>query len=992
MNPGDETINAAPADAEPTPGASAAVTAAPITTDPQEDAGAGYSGFVVGIGASAGGLEALERFFRHCPADTGAAFVVVQHLSPDHKSMMIDLLGRYTAMEVVMVEDGMVIEPDKVFLIPAGTIMRLSKSRFELRPKAPHILTLPIDIFFTSLAEACQRHAVGVVLSGTGSDGSRGAMAINAAGGFLMAQESKTAKFDGMPASVIGTGLVDAILPAEELPKRLVSHIRNMPPETLLKTAQDDAAPLSDDEAFDGILRLLLQSAGIDFHDYKTATLIRRLERRMQVRHQSGIEAYYRLVNEDRQELVTLKRELLIPVTNFFRDPDAFAMLDEKVIGHIVAEAGTGSSIRVWVAGTSTGEEAYSIAMLFMEAFERARRWPSLKIFATDVSQDSIDFASAGAYSEGIATEISQERLERFFTRNGSSFLVRPELRQTIVFAKHNLLADPPFTQMDLVSCRNTLIYFNQDAQRRALQRLQFATKPMGFMFLGSSEALSNGELGFTNFDTKHKLFQRSASAPTQSFDNQSEPYHGRVPRRTVIKHGGVQSAASNDALVFDNATKALLKQHAPPSMVVNNRNEIVHLIGNVRSFFEPREGLASLEVSRVLPDSVVPVAAALLFKAAKDNQRIVSDLIRLQGPNDTLRLVRLSVSPLMQQGEESFLLLSFEEEQARAEGETVAIDVDAETMARVEVLERELSASRESLQSTIEELETSNEELQATNEELMASNEELQSSNEELQSVNEELNTVNSEFQEKVGILNRVNADLDSMAKAVGVATVFVDRKLLLSRYSPDAVELFNVRETDLGRPLGDITNSLQYPDLMNDLEITLRTDRMIEKEVEAANGKRFLTRVLPYRVANNDRGAVATFVDITAFRDRERLQRIIDALPEHIAVLEADGTIAMVNRAWRTFARANGDPDLARSGIGRNYLDACVLDGSSASADAKTAAKGVKSVLEGSATIFTLRYPCHSPDEERWFVMNVAPVEGDEFGAIVSHVNVSD
>jgi two-component system CheB/CheR fusion protein len=439
-----------------------------------------FDGFVVGIGASAGGLEALERFFTHCPSTTGAAFVVVQHLSPDHKSMMLDLLARYTSMPVIMVKDGMHIEANKVFLIPAGTIMRLSEDRFELRPKAPHILTLPIDIFFTSIADACSNRSVGIVLSGTGSDGSRGAMAINAAGGFLMAQESKTAKFDGMPASVIGTGLVDAILPAEELPQRLVAHLENKPTESLLTAPQHVEVPLSDEDAYEGIMQLLLQIAGIDFHDYKLATILRRIERRMQVRHLSRIESYFTLLKSDRYELFTLKRELLIPVTNFFRDPDAFAVIESKVVADIVANAHTGSTIRVWIAGTSTGEEAYSIAMLFLEAFERERKWPTLKIFATDVSQDSIDFAASGSYSEAAATEVTQERLERFFNQAGSSYTVKPELRQTIVFAKHNLLSDPPFTQMDLVSCRNTLIYFTQEAQRKALQRLQFATKPKG--------------------------------------------------------------------------------------------------------------------------------------------------------------------------------------------------------------------------------------------------------------------------------------------------------------------------------------------------------------------------------------------------------------------------------------------------------------------------------------------------------------------------------
>jgi two-component system CheB/CheR fusion protein len=498
--------------------------------------------------------------------------------------------------------------------------------------------------------------------------------------------------------------------------------------------------------------------------------------------------------------------------------------------------------------------------------------------------------------------------------------------------------------------------------------------------------------MGFSVHDGKHKVFQRTANSPSMTFDTEHEAFRGYVARSGRGK-ALPATAASKDTIAIDSAMRGLLQQYAPPSMLVNNHNEVVHLFGNVKPYFQAREGSASLEVSRVLPESVVPIASALMFKSAKDQQRMVSDMIRVRACSDgERRMVRLSVRPVLQQGDESLMLLSFEEHRDTEEGEVPEpINVDAETMARVDVLERELTATRESLQATIEELETSNEELQATNEELMASNEELQSSNEELQSVNEELNTVNAEYQEKVGILNKVNADLDSMAKAVGVATVFVDDDLNLTRYSPDAVGIFKIRETDVGRPLDEITNTLRYPGLMEDLQTTMRTERMVQKEVAGEDGILFLVRLLPYRVSNNRRGAVATFVDITAFRDRQRMQMILDALPEHIAVLEHDGTIAMINRAWRSFAKANGDPDLAHSGIGSNYLDACRVEGVAPDTDAESAYRGIKAVLEGSETGFSFEYPCHSPSEQRWFVMNVAPIQGDEFGGVVSHVNVS-
>ncbi|MBW9269836.1 MAG: PAS domain-containing protein [Candidatus Thiodiazotropha sp. (ex. Lucinisca nassula)] len=956
-----------------------------------EPAAKKFSGFVVGIGASAGGLEALERFFTHCPSDTGAAFVVVQHLSPDHKSMMIDLLGRYTSMKVVMVKHDMQLEANKVFLIPAGKLMRLEKDRLKLEPKEAHVLTLPIDIFFTSLSEAFSSRAIGVVLSGTGSDGSRGAIAINAAGGFLMAQEANSAKFDGMPASIIGTGLVDAIMRAEDLPKRLLSHITNMPPGPLLPEPAEEEVSISDDDAYEGIMQVLLLTVGIDFHDYKLATILRRIERRMQVRHLNKIDRYYNLLKEERQEVFTLKRELLIPVTNFFRDPETFKVLENNIIDRIVDKTSTGSSIRVWISGVSTGEEAYSVAMLFLEAFERFRRWPNLKIFATDVSQESIDTAAAGVYSEATGTEITTERLERFFSQVGNSYNVKPELRQTIVFAKHNLLSDPPFTQMDLVSCRNTLIYFTHEGQNKALQRLQFAIKPEGYMLLGSSESIASADIGLLAIDTKHKLYQKSANPPPMRFDALGEPFKRYVARSnkkdTVSRTGNI-----SDSGIIDTAVKGLVKEYVPPTMLVNSQNEVVHLFGDLTPYMQAKEGVASLELNRLLPEQVVPVASALIFKAAKDKEKIASDAIRITTVGKE-KTVRILVTPLVRDGLETLLLLSFidKPQSDRTEGKAKSIDIDAETVERIEVLESELAATRESLQATIEELETSNEELQATNEELMASNEELQSSNEELQSVNEELNTVNAEYQEKVQILNRVNADLDSMTKAVGVPTVFVDQHLNLTRYSPDAVGIFKIRETDVGRPLDEITNILIYSGLMEDFKRTMATGRLIQKEVITSNRSTYMVRLLPYHISNDGQGAVATFIDVTAYRDRERLQSIIDALPEHIAVLSHDGTIMLVNKAWIRFAKANGDSDLQATGVGVNYLETCYGPDSPAGSDARKVYVGVKQVLEGNKESFSFEYPCHSPTEKRWFVMNVAPVSAEDYGCVVSHVNIS-
>lgn len=952
-----------------------------------------FSGYVVCIGASAGGLDALEKFFKHCPEDSGAAFVVIQHLSPDHKSMMNNLLARHTSMPVVMVEDQMALEANTLYLIPPGSIMHVTAGHLHLTPKNPRGLTLPIDIFFKALATVYGKNAVGIILSGTGTDGTRGAMAINVAGGFLMAQQPEQASFDGMPRSVIGTALVDAVLPAEELPGRLIAHIRNLPyEETEVEVRGIPYAKMTTEEVFASITQILHQVGGIDFSDYKPATVLRRIERRQQVRHCPELYQYLDLLENDRNEIITLRRELLISVTSFFRDPDTFKLLAEQVIGPMVAERKAGESIRVWIAGTATGEEAYTIGMLFIEAFERERKWPTLKIFATDVDQQCIETAGIGQYPESAAAELSQERLERFFVRKGDNFLVKNDLRQSIVFARHNLLSDPPFTKMDLVTCRNTLIYFKSQAQERALRALQYAINEGGALLLGPSESLAAQTEGLHVISAKHKIFRRKGPMAPPFLDRKVRlAMAPNVFTRNIPPLRG--SRQVNNVVASDAGLATLMGKFAPPTILVNENHEAVHLYGDVSSYFRAKDGMASLQLGRLLPDTLIPIATALLYKAARDRCSLISDLVDVEVANGQIRTIRISAHPVGNENDERLTLLCFEPDATAVVSDLQAVHVDAVTVERTAILERELAATRESLQATIEELETSNEELQATNEELMASNEELQSSNEELQSVNEEMSTVNSEFQEKMLLLNRVNADLDSMAKAAGVATVFVDADFRVTRFSPDVTHIFKLLDSDIGRRLDDFSHSLDYPTFIDDLEVTLSLQRTTEREVVSLDRKtNYLVRMLPYLVpSSNHRGAVATFVNITAVHDYKRLQTIMDALPEHIAVVDPTGIIVMINAAWRRFARANGDVELTHSGIGTNYLDVCQASNSDDGEVATRAVRGLRSVLEGSVPSFTLEYPCHSPTEERWFVMNVAPILGDELGAVVSHVNIT-
>ncbi|MGZ5001175.1 MAG: chemotaxis protein CheB [Methylomonas sp.] len=946
-----------------------------------------FNNYVVAIGASAGGLDALERFFDEMQVNSGAAFVVIQHLSPDHKSMMDNLLSRHTSMPVVVAENGMNLEENRVYLIPPGKNMTVAGKQLRLIPKNPHVFSLPIDLFFTSLSKEFGNLSIGVILSGTGSDGTRGAVAINDAGGFLLAQDPETAKFDGMPRSVIATGLVDEIMSPEMLAGRILSHILDIQ-DSSPKNINKGATPESGNP-MEGIFHLLYQVGAVNFREYKPATVQRRIERRMQVRHVRDLENYLHLLESDRTEVATLKRDILICVTSFFRDEETFALLSKLALSNIVQEHNEIEPIRVWIAGCSTGEEAYTIAILFAEIFDKLKRWPQLKIFATDVEQQYIDIASAGVYSEAIVNEVSPERLERFFVRKGNQFAIKPEIHQNIVFARHNILDDPPFTRMDLVSCRNTLIYFENNAQEKAMLRFQYALSSNGFLLLGASESIGNRQKDFSSSSAKHKLYRvlRPVVLPLdlKSTSNLRDSNERKRQSANPIKK------YSSEASVIDSGLSLLMRSYAPPALLVNHERELIHVYGDVQRYLRIPEGQASLDISKLLVGKLAPVAVALIHKGRKDNISLRSEIITLESV-DRLRLV---VRPVENDNaSDSHFLVSFELEPLKEDqilDRTETLDISAESSERIQNLERELSVTRDTLQATIEELETSNEELQATNEELMASNEELQSTNEELQSVNEELYTVNAENQEKIEILNRLNDDLDNMTKAALIPTIFVDSSLKLTRFTPEATNIFRIRNGDVGRPIDDFSHAMEYPEFIADLNKTIETAQIIEREVKTANNDWYLARILPYiDRPKNIAGAVVTFFNVSSVKDAQRLQGILDSLPEHIAVLDPSGRITQVNKAWRDFAEHNGERSLANTGVGVNYLEVCRADQGIDADLAQKARQGIRDVLDKQINQFSLKYPCHSPTEQRWFLMHVAPVNHIG-GAVVSHINIT-
>ncbi len=972
-------------------GVSLASTAAPVVAPtPTADA----PSTVVGLGASAGGLEALDRFFSALPACGDTAFVIVQHLSPDHKTLMGDLLGRHTPMPVAVAEHNTPLRRGHVYLIPPGKTMTLVGDRLHLAPKPTQGLSFPIDDFFISLAEHWGPHAVGLILSGTGSDGSRGLHALHLAGAWTLVQEPGSAKFDGMPRAAIALTSVDKVLPPEELAREVELCSRHLRPTTDPVQATESALDVSLE-----VLHLLLQNTGIDFEGYKPTMVFRRIERRMHAAQLSTMAAYLDRLRTHPAEVVSLRKDLLIPVTRFFRDPESFQLLRQKVIDPLTAaRKGTSSSIRVWVAACSTGEEAYTIAILLAESLRLAGSSTDFKVFATDVEPNSIEIAGSGRFSERISEDVAPDLLKRWFRRTDSGFEIDPGLRQRIVFARHDLLNDASFTQMDLVSCRNMLIYLRPHVQLRVLRALQYGLRTGGALLLGSSESLpADMQPDFDIVDARHKLYllaRRPALMRDELF-----MLGGRMAHATRL--ADLRERDRHPELASTNrGLDLLLQEYAPAAMLISAQRRLLHLYGPVRQWLRFKPGAASLDVLELLPRELAAVASTMVHVALRDRVSHRSVPLTARRPDDTEGAVRLAVWPI---GEASNpteeLLLCIEPvapsgvAQASVDGGSAALvpalQLGVASQEQVADLERELAATRGNLQNTIQDLGTANEELQATNEELIASNEELQSTNEELQSLNEELNTINSEFQEKITQLHAANADLETLARALQQPVLFVDATLQVQRFSPEVKQLFKLRESDIGRPLDELQHVLDYPELYADIRRAIGTGVAVSREVRAFAGDWYLLRVLPYTDAGKVKRAVISAIDVSHLKDAQHLQAVIDALPQHLAVLDARGVILSVNAAWRAFAAANGDPEMRRSGPGTSYLDCCAA--SPDDSHAQRAAQAIDEVIAGRREGFAMEYPCHSPDEQRWFLMQVAPLRAEGGGCIVSHINIT-
>lgn len=946
---------------------------------------------IVGIGASAGGLEALQRFFDAVPGDSDLAYVVVQHLSPVHKSLMVDLLAKHTEMEVVQATDGVLVQRNTVYLLPPGKHLTIEDGRLRLTAKdAGSGMSLPIDIFLTALARDQGSLAIGLILSGTGSDGTRGLMAIKSAGGFTAVQQPETAQFDGMPRSALATGQIDATLPPDELPARLIDHAR----KALARARPMPARQRRDDgdDPLAQIIAVIRSVTGVDFSHYKLATLLRRIERRMQGAGLESMEEYAALLRRNSAEAVNLYKEMLIGVTRFFRDDAAFRVLADRVIPSLLANRSPTDMVRVWVCGCASGEEAYSLAILFAEAQERLGRSFDVKIFATDIDQDSIEVASLGEYPRAIAEDVSQERLARFFTARGDSYVVSRDIRRMVVFAAHNIMRDPPFTKIDLLSCRNLLIYMDQPLQRKVLSLFQYALRQGGFLFLGTSETLGDLQGDFHTVDSRNKLFQ-SLRAGSFRLSRLLVP----TVSAPLARHGDdTGSHAMEEGAAIDEAMAALMKAYVPPCLLVNEQMTIMHVFGDASSLLKVPPGEATLNVLKLLPSSVAMVTGTALNRAFRSGEEFALSNIPVKD-REGVAALSLRVQPYVaRKTGRRFALVVLD----RANLRPLAVpdsdfDLNADAAERIRGLEQELLSRGENLQATIEELETANEELQATNEELLASNEELQSTNEELQSVNEELYSVNAEYQAKVEELTEITNDLDNLLRSTEIGTVFLDGDFVIRRFTPAAAGFINIIPRDIGRSIAHLSTNIDYPNFLGDIRRVFDGHEAMERHVRVNDGRWVLTRILPYLTDKNQvGGVVVTFVDVTDTKlAEERLQNVLDSLPEHIAVTDRTGRIVMVNAAWQGFAQRNGAPAMERCGVGSNYLDVCLIpEAPEKDGIGRAVHDGLRRILDGEAADFTIEYPCHSPDEQRWFLMHATRLNDHDGGIVVSHINITN
>ena len=852
---------------------------------------------IVGIGASAGGLEAFDAFFRACPADTGMAFVLVPHLDPGHVSLLTEILQRSTAMPVVEALDQIVVEADHVYVIPPNREMAILNGVLQLSvPELVRGQRMPIDGFLRSLADDQAERAIGIILSGTATDGTLGLRAILGGGGVCMVQEPSTAKYDGMPTSAINAGYATHVLPVEQMPAMLLEVVRQ-------GVFRQHVAPIAPEKVQSGINQILLQlrsATGHDFSLYKKSTISRRIQRRMAQHTIEDELVYARFLKGNLAETQLLFRELLINVTSFFRDPEAFVVLKDTVLPALLKGKPAGYDFRVWVAGCASGEEAYSIAMVLMELQDEIRaaheQELSIQIYATDLDDDAIAVARAGRYPPNIAQDVTPERLRRFFTKDEAGYKVKKDIRDRVVFAVQNVIKDPPFTKLDLLSCRNLMIYLETELQNRLIPNFHYALRPEGVLFLSTSESITSRPDLFSAIDRKWKFYRANHALGAPHIKANTDwtwtaDTTGRTSHTTQAVAAGkvTVSRAGNIAAL---SAHALLQNYAPASVTTDSRGNILYVHGDTGRYLRPAPGPVSNNVVEMAREGLQLDLRLAINTAAAQGEPTLNREVAVK-TNGSFSAVRFSVRALpREKSGEPLLLVSFEDvaeggglaekpaaapRPSAARGKrTAAQSTQTPEAARIEELERELAYSRENLQATSEEQQASNEELKSTNEELQSTNEELQSSNEELetskeelQSLNEETITVNSELNAKIDQLTGIQNDMKNLLDSLGTGTLFLDHQLMIRRYTPPAVKVYRLIGSDVGRPLSDIKSNLDNSDLSADLQAVLDTLIPVEREVRSTDGAWYLARIQPYRTLDNViEGVVLTFTPITDYK----------------------------------------------------------------------------------------------------------------------------
>ena len=830
---------------------------------------------IVGVGASAGGLEALEQFLRHVPDKSGLAVVIVQHLDPTHKGLLPELLQRATAMPVHQVKDRTAVKPDCVYVIPPNYDMSILHGVLHLfKPTAPRGLRLPIDFFFRSLAEDQQERSIGVILSGMGSDGTLGLRAIKEKAGLALAQDPASAKFDSMPRNAINAGLADLVAPVEELPAKLLDLIRH---ERIIASP---VKPLEDrgQSGLEKILILLRAKTGHDFSMYKKNTLYRRIERRMSIHQLDRIMSYVRFLQENSQEADLLFRELLIGVTSFFRDPAAWEHLKEKVLPLLLKACPPNGTLRAWSQGCSTGEEAYSLAIAFKETVTQLapESGVRLRIFATDLDKDAIDKARQGLYPPGIAADVSAERLDRFFVQDVHGYRIGKEIREMVTFATQNVIMDAPFTRLDIIICRNLLIYLTPELQQRILSLFHYSLNPEGILFLGSSEAIGGNTDLFAPIDIKSRLFRRHESILTPAkiaFPSSFIPALPDVSQETTM----LKPAVNLQSL----ADQVLLQRFSPPAVLVNNKGDILYISGRTGKYLEPAAGKVNWNIHAMAREGLRFDLGTAFLKALRQTEAVIVKGLKVT-EGEAVQTVDLTVQTIQDpEALRGMVMIIFTDVATPPKQKPIRRSKPgASESARTIELEQELNHCREELRTTREEMQASqeelksfNEEMQSTNEELQSTNEELTTSREEMQSLNEELQTVNAEQQSKMDELARINDDMRNLLNSTEIVTIFLDNDLHVRRFTPGANKIFKLIPGDVGRPLSDIKSDLLYPEMSEQAEEVLRTLAFSEKQVSTADGRWYGVRIMPYRTMNDViAGLVMTFTNITSAKELER------------------------------------------------------------------------------------------------------------------------